>query len=82
MAVETVRFDPEVREKFLAKLPSDHPADRSFRTPTVVYGIMLKDGVPLTVDSLFAFAKVSLLNAATALYYIRNSAGRGSPRRR
>ena len=67
MAVETLRFDPEVREKFLAKLPSDHPADRSFRTPTVVYGIMLKDGVPLTVDSLFAFAKVSLLNAATAL---------------
>ena len=28
---------------------------------------MLKDGVPLTSKSLFAFAKVSLLHAATAL---------------
>lgn len=67
VAVETLRFDPEAREKFLAKVPPDHPVRRSLRTPTVVFGIMLKDGVPLTVDSLFAFAKVSLLNAATAL---------------
>jgi uncharacterized protein (TIGR04141 family) len=67
VAVETLRFDGEVREKFLAKIPDDHPVDRAFRTPTVVFGIMLKDGVPLTVDSLFAFAKVSLLHAATAL---------------
>jgi uncharacterized protein (TIGR04141 family) len=41
--------------------------DRTFRTPTVVYGVLLKDGLPLTADSLFAFAKVSLLQAATAL---------------
>ena len=67
VAVESLRFDPGVLEKFLDKIPSDHPADRSFRTPTVVYGIMLKDGEQLTADSLFAFAKVSLLHAATAL---------------
>lgn len=67
VAIETLRFDTEAREKFLAELPTDHPADPSFRSPTVVYGVMLKDGIPLTSTSLFAFAKVSLLHAATAL---------------
>jgi len=67
VAIETLRFDAEAREKFLAKLPPDHPVDPSFRSPTVVYGVMLKDGAPLTPTSLFAFAKVSLLHAATAL---------------
>jgi uncharacterized protein (TIGR04141 family) len=67
VAIETLRFDTEAREKFLAKLPPDHPVDRSFRSPTVVYGVLLKDGAPLTSQSLFAFAKVSLLHTATAL---------------
>jgi uncharacterized protein (TIGR04141 family) len=67
VAIETLRFDIEAREKFLAKLPPDHPVDPSFRSPTVVYGVMLKDGAPLTSTSLFAFAKVSLLHTATAL---------------
>ncbi|MGH3829052.1 MAG: DUF6119 family protein [Pseudonocardiaceae bacterium] len=67
VAIETLRFDTEARQKFLAKLPTDHPVDLSFRSPTVVYGVMLKDGIPLTSTSLFAFAKVSLLHAATAL---------------
>ena len=67
VAIETLRFDTEAREKFLAKLPPDHPVDLSFRSPTVVYGVMLKDGAPLTSTSLFAFAKVSLLHAANAL---------------
>jgi uncharacterized protein (TIGR04141 family) len=42
VAIETLRFDTEAREKFLAKLPPDHPVDPSFRSPTVVYGVMLK----------------------------------------
>lgn len=67
VAVETLRFDDEARAELVAKLPDDHPVDRTFRTPTVVYGIRLKGGLPLTADSLFAFAKVSLLQAATAL---------------
>lgn len=67
VAVETLRFDTEARAKFVEKLPADHPVDRAFRAPTVVYGVLLKDGLPLTTDSLFAFAKVSLLQAATAL---------------
>lgn len=67
VAVETLRFDTEAREKFLARLPAGHPVDRSFRSPTVVYGVLLKDGAALTAESLFAFAKVSLLHTATAL---------------
>jgi uncharacterized protein DUF6119 len=66
VAVETLRFDREVREKLLDKIPDYHPVDRTFRAPTVVYGILLKDGQVLTTNSLFAFAKVSLLQAKTA----------------
>jgi uncharacterized protein (TIGR04141 family) len=67
VAVETLRFDADARANFVAKLPDDHPVDRAFRMPTVVYGVHLKNGLPLTSNSLFAFAKVSLLQAATAL---------------
>lgn len=70
VAMETLRFDTEAQEKFLAKvdeLAPGHPLDRTFRAPTLVYGILLKDGVPLTAKSLFAFAKVSLLHTVTAL---------------
>ena len=68
VAIETLRYDHEAREKFLVKLQQlapDHPLDRSFRTPVLVFGIMLKDGIPVTADSLFAFAKISLLHTAT-----------------
>ncbi|MEY9211462.1 uncharacterized protein (TIGR04141 family) [Thermobifida halotolerans] len=70
VSMETLRHDTEARSKFIEKiedLAPGHPVDRSFATPTVVLGILLKDGVPLTVDSLFAFAQVSLLHTATAL---------------
>jgi len=36
--------------------------DTSFSTPVPVLGIMLKDWMPVTVNSLFAFAKISLLH--------------------
>ncbi|MFI6498905.1 DUF6119 family protein [Nonomuraea typhae] len=70
VAMETLRFDTEAQEKFLTKvdeLAPGHPLDRTFRSLTLVYGILLKDGALLTPDSLFAFAKVSLLHAVTAL---------------
>lgn len=67
VAVETLRFDPVARGQFLDKIPAGHPGDRTFRAPTVVFGVRLKDGRAVTPDSLFAFAKVSLLQAATAL---------------
>lgn len=68
VAIETLRYDHEAREKFLAKLQErapDRPLDTSFSTPVLVFGIMLRDGIPVTVDSLFAFAKISLLHTAT-----------------
>jgi uncharacterized protein (TIGR04141 family) len=68
VAIETLRYDREAREKFLAKLQQlapGHPLDTSFSTPVLVLGIMLKDGIPVTVNSLFAFAKISLLHTAT-----------------
>jgi uncharacterized protein (TIGR04141 family) len=68
VAIETLRYDREAREKFLAKLQRlapGHPLDTSFSTPVLVFGIMLRDGVPVTADSLFAFAKISLLHTAT-----------------
>lgn len=70
VAIETLRYDREARAKFLDKLDHlapGHPLDSALSSLTVVYAIMLKDGVPLTSESLFAFAKVSLLHAATAL---------------
>ncbi|MFI6093466.1 DUF6119 family protein [Streptomyces sp. NPDC051218] len=68
--IETVRFDLEARKDFLSKvdeLAPGHPLDRSLSAPTLVFGILLKDGAELTPESLFAFAKVSLLHTATAL---------------
>lgn len=70
VAIETLRYDREARKKFLAKLQQlapGHPLDRSFSTPVLVLGIMLKDGIPVTVNSLFAFAKISLLHTATMM---------------
>ena len=68
VAIETLRYDHEAREKFLVKLQQlapGHPLDTSFSTPVLVFGIMLRDGIPVTVNSLFAFAKISLLHTAT-----------------
>ncbi|MFE6978226.1 DUF6119 family protein [Streptomyces sp. NPDC057682] len=68
--IETVRFDLQARKDFLSKvdkLSPRHALDRSFSSPTLVFGILLKNGAELTPDSLFAFAKISLLHTATAL---------------
>jgi uncharacterized protein (TIGR04141 family) len=68
VAIETLRYDREARQKFLAKLQPlapEHPLDTSFSTPVLVFGIMLKDGIPVTADSLFAFAQISLLHTGT-----------------
>jgi uncharacterized protein (TIGR04141 family) len=70
MSLETLRYDAAAKRRFIEKIDHtapDHPTDRSFTNPTVVFGIFLKGGVPMTVDSLFAFAQVSLLHTETAL---------------
>lgn len=71
VSVETLRYDAQVREKFLDLLTETHSHSGTvvdaLSAPTVVFAILLKGGRPITVDSLFAFAQVSLLQAATAL---------------
>ncbi|MFE3659703.1 DUF6119 family protein [Streptomyces sp. NPDC059165] len=70
VSIETLRYDAAVRQKFLARLAETRSGDSfmdALSAPTVVFAILLKGGKPITVDSLFAFAQVSLLQAATAL---------------
>ena len=67
VAAETLKLDAEARQKFVEKLPDEHPADRRFRNPAVVLGVLLKDGVAVSPKSLFAFAKVQLLHTATSI---------------
>ncbi|MFD8363416.1 DUF6119 family protein [Streptomyces hygroscopicus] len=69
-AVETLRSDTEVRTKFLHQVAAhtpDHRLLHDFGTLRVVFGILLKDGRDICVNSLFAFAQVSLLQAARRL---------------
>ncbi|MEU5714334.1 DUF6119 family protein [Streptomyces sp. NPDC020403] len=69
-AIEALRYDAEVREKFLARvagLRSDLRPEDILATPTVVLAIRLKYGVSITAGSLFAFSQVSLLQTALAL---------------
>lgn len=70
VAVEALRNDPKVRRKFLDLLERhvpNHPVAEDLGALTLVYGILLKDGQEITVDSLFAFAQVSLLEAVRRL---------------
>jgi uncharacterized protein (TIGR04141 family) len=70
VAMETLRLDREVREKFLAQLAKSDPGRVSSdmpANPTVVFAILLKDGVELSADTLFPFAQVSLLQSVRQL---------------
>ncbi|MFJ9127662.1 DUF6119 family protein [Streptomyces sp. NPDC102340] len=70
VAVETLRSDLEVRSKFLAQVARNTPNHRlldDFGTVRVVLAILLKDGQDIAVDSLFAFAQVSLLQSVRRL---------------
>ncbi|MBF9072243.1 DUF6119 family protein [Streptacidiphilus fuscans] len=69
-AVETLRSDSKLRTKFLRQVAAhtpDHRMLQDFGSLRVVFGILLKEGEEITVDSLFAFAQVSLLQAARRL---------------
>lgn len=70
VAVEVLRNDAQIRDKFLKALAArdpNHPAVEDLGALTLVYAILLKDGETITVDSLFAFAQVSLLQAVHQL---------------
>jgi hypothetical protein len=49
----------------LHELAPGQAIDTSFRTPVLVFGILLKNGVRVTANSLFAFAKISLVHTDT-----------------
>ncbi|MCA1676495.1 MAG: TIGR04141 family sporadically distributed protein, partial [Actinobacteria bacterium] len=70
---DALRWDSTARSKFLTKVRErdpQHPVRDDFMPKKVIYGISLRSGKPLTVENLFTFAQVSLLQAAIAL---RNS---------
>jgi uncharacterized protein (TIGR04141 family) len=70
VAVEVLRNDSQVRAKFLAAVAEhnpNHPVQEDLGAVTLVYAILLKDGQDITVNSLFAFAQVSLLQAVHQL---------------
>ncbi|WP_412775211.1 DUF6119 family protein [Streptomyces platensis] len=70
VAVETLRSDLEIRRKFLAQVASHTLSHRlldDFGTVRVVFAILLKEGQDITVESLFAFAQVSLLQPVRCL---------------
>ncbi|NEW58684.1 hypothetical protein GV794_24025 [Nocardia cyriacigeorgica] len=69
-AVETLRSDGEIRKKFLDQLRIKSPTHRlltDFGSLRVVFAILLKDGEDVNVDSLFAFAQVSLVHSVRTL---------------
>ena len=69
-AVETLRSDETIRSDFLRQVAKRAPGHRllgDFGTLRVVLAILLKDGKEITIDSLFAFAQVSLLQSARRL---------------
>lgn len=69
-AVETLRSDEAIRRDFLRQVADrtpDHRLLSDFGTLKVVLAILLKDGKEITIDSLFAFAQVSLLQSARRL---------------
>lgn len=70
VAVEALRYDNDVRDKFLAAVAArglHHSVEDILVTPTVVLAIRLKKGTPITADSLFPFAQVILLQTVVAL---------------
>jgi len=72
-SADALRLDSSARQEFLRRvraMDSGHPVKDDFMPKKVIYAISLKSGKPLTVDNLFTFAQVSLLQAASALHSV------------
>ncbi|GAA1926915.1 hypothetical protein GCM10009716_38710 [Streptomyces sodiiphilus] len=70
VAVQTLRNSREGRERFARKVAAGrkgHRLPEDFRPSKVVFAILLKDGTDLTVDTLFPFSRVTLVQAARTL---------------
>ena len=73
ISADALRLDSSARHKFLEKVRErdpGHPVKDDFMPKKVIYAISLKSGKPLTVENLFTFAQVSLLQAASALHNV------------
>ncbi|MEV4481680.1 DUF6119 family protein [Micromonospora coxensis] len=67
---DALRYEEEARRKLIdlvRQQPNGRHLDPDYRPRKVVYGIALKDGRPLTVDTLFTFAQVALYRAMKTL---------------
>ncbi|MFF0244855.1 DUF6119 family protein [Streptosporangium sandarakinum] len=70
VSADALRLDREARQELLERvreLDPSHPVKDDFMPKKVIYAISLKSGKPLTVENLFTFAQVSLLQAVSAL---------------
>lgn len=72
VAVQALQYDPAAASEFRARVARESgghlqlPA--GYQPTKVVLAILLKDGRPLTVDTLFPFAQVALLHTARILH--------------
>jgi uncharacterized protein (TIGR04141 family) len=70
VSMQTLANSPDARAEFVAKV-RDHPKGRAlpadFMPKKVIFGIMVKDGAPLTTDTIFPFSQVTLAHTASEL---------------
>ena len=69
-SADALRMDSTARRILIDKvrgLDPGHPIQDDFVPKKVIYAISLESGKPLSVDNLFTFAQVSLLQATVAL---------------
>ncbi|OPG14247.1 hypothetical protein B1L11_03755 [Microbispora sp. GKU 823] len=70
ISADALRLDSSARREFLKQVrgkDANHPVKDDFMPKKVIFAISLKNGAPLTVENLFTFAQVSLLQATLAL---------------
>jgi uncharacterized protein (TIGR04141 family) len=70
VAVDSLLYEPDARERLAAMVHSEAPnrrIDATFKPRKVVYAIALESGKPLTAATLFTFAQVALYRAVRRL---------------
>jgi uncharacterized protein (TIGR04141 family) len=70
VAVQTLLHSPEARDGFARKVATARPGralPEGFRPSKVAFAILLKNGTDLTVDTLFPFSQVTLVQTTRVL---------------
>ena len=70
VAVQTLRSSPESMDRFAQKVAAARNGESlpaNYRPSKVVFAILLKDGAPLTAETLFPFSQVTLVHTAKTL---------------